>query len=436
MGRSLKPGISFYRMDAGHITNKKVRLLYNEFNSDGYYIWKCLLDYGYGKWGYYFDMNDRDELELFALEYCKKNLATIQEVIAGCLRRGLFDQAVADVFKILTSDMMQETFLIATSERRAKGSIFEMCQDWLLLDFSKEAPPKILIVPCKNKIVPPKKGNDLPKNPQRREEKNRVEERKGEETRTTPEGVSGASAPASDAREVWKGLEKSKKSLIGFIDANNPDFIEPYAALWNLFAEGRKMPRIESLSPTRKKKLAVRLKQKTFRFVDILTRAGQAGDFLLTKKWFTFDWILENETNHVKLLEGNYDPPLRDPAGGGSSGPAIDMAAVEKLYQLFRMGQLKRELVQEKHCELLLEKGLIELDEQFIQQAIPIRVQALTGTNVSAEWRMIMAYENGGWPTDSDCEADRPHRERTAKKLALIDLFKSLLALGKEKIEP
>ena len=53
-------------MDSGHITNKKVRLLCNEFDSDGYYIWSSLVDYGYGKWGYYFDMNDTEELELFA----------------------------------------------------------------------------------------------------------------------------------------------------------------------------------------------------------------------------------------------------------------------------------------------------------------------------------------------------------------------------------
>ena len=47
-------------MNSGHIRNKKVRLLFNEFDSDGYYIWSCLLDYAYETWGYYFDTNDKE----------------------------------------------------------------------------------------------------------------------------------------------------------------------------------------------------------------------------------------------------------------------------------------------------------------------------------------------------------------------------------------
>jgi hypothetical protein len=164
-------------MDSGHILNKKIRLLFNEFDSDGYYIWHALVDYGYGKWGYYFDMNDRDELELFASEYCKKKVSAIQEVIAGCIRRGLFDKTVADMFGILTSDMMQETFLIATSERRAKDTYFEMRQEWVLIDLSSDVPKNIVIVPGNNLIVPPKNQENPPNNPQIREDKSRKEER-------------------------------------------------------------------------------------------------------------------------------------------------------------------------------------------------------------------------------------------------------------------
>jgi hypothetical protein len=153
MARNVKPGITFYRMDSGHIINKKIRLLYNEFGADGYYIWSSLIDYAYCYNGYYFDLRDKEQLELFASDYCKKKIATINEVIQGCIRRGLFSKAVADPFGILTSAMMQEVFLYATSERRKKGSIFEMQNDWLLLQF-ETVPVNIKIVPVNNGILP------------------------------------------------------------------------------------------------------------------------------------------------------------------------------------------------------------------------------------------------------------------------------------------
>jgi hypothetical protein len=159
------------------------------------------------KWGYYFDMRDPDELELFASEFCKKKLTTIQEVIAGCIRRGLFDKAVADLSGILTSDMMQDTFLIATSERRAKDSLFEMHQEWLLLDFSKEVPRNIEILRGKTGILPPKKGIIPPNNSQRRGEKKIEEEKRQEEKR--PE--SGA-PPAP--RDRIGGEERERKKFI------------------------------------------------------------------------------------------------------------------------------------------------------------------------------------------------------------------------------
>lgn len=141
-------------MDSGHILNKKVRLIYNEFQADGYYIWSCILDYAYGKWGWYFDTSDEEEMELFASEYCRQKLSKIREVITGCLRRGLFDEAVFNVSKVLTSEMMQEVFVYATADRRNKGSVFEMQRDWLLLHFDE--------IPRNLTILPPNNGNSSP----------------------------------------------------------------------------------------------------------------------------------------------------------------------------------------------------------------------------------------------------------------------------------
>jgi len=188
MGRNVKPGISFYRMDSGHILNKKVRLLCNEFDSDGYYIWSCLVDYAYLNYGYYFNLNDKEEVELFASEFCKKKPSLVHEVIRGCIIRGLFDKYVADSFKILTCEMMQEVFLFATSERRAKGSTFKMQQDWLLLDFSAKIPLNIEIVQGKNKIF-------HRNNPQTKQDNTETRQELLAGKAATPEGILKDSSP-------------------------------------------------------------------------------------------------------------------------------------------------------------------------------------------------------------------------------------------------
>lgn len=164
MARNVKPGISFYRMDTGHVLNPKVRLLLNEFGSDGYYVWKCLIDYGYGKWGYYFDLKDKDLLELFATDYCRKSIKLINEVIAGCLRRGLFDKTVAELFGVLTCEMMQDVYIIATQERRKKGSELEMIQEYLLCDLSQHVTNNLIITPFQHQIgaIPPGKNSIIP----------------------------------------------------------------------------------------------------------------------------------------------------------------------------------------------------------------------------------------------------------------------------------
>lgn len=430
-GRTVKPGISFYRIDSGHILNKKVRLLYNEYDSDGYYIWSCLLDKAYGDWGYYFDMNDSEEMELFAAEYCKKKLTLIQEVISGCIRRGLFDKTVADLSGVLTSAMMQETFLVATSERRAKGTIFDMHKEWVLLDFSQEVPPNISIVPVKKRIIPGNKSIVPPKNSQRREDK-RIEEKKREED-TPPSGDGGPSAAPPDPKEVFKGLEKTKKSLYTFIAAYKPDFIEPYYELWNFFASERKKPLVTKINDARRKKFHTRLKEKAFDFLKILTKAGHAGDFLSTSKWFTWDWIMDSESNYLKVIEGNYDPDLKKDPGKASDPPA-DAKAVEFLYQRFLENSLEVKFIKETHCNYLLDAGLIELDERFVLQAVAQRIKNLPGSNQAADIRMLQAYEAGTWPADPDCKADEPNRTRIAKKFALLEFFQQSKLLNRQTI--
>jgi len=108
--------------------------------------------------------------------------------------------------------------------------------------------------------------------------------------------------------DEFKNLKKDKVGLINFINTHKPTFIEPYFNLWNLWAEERNMPQVISITDKRKMKFRTRCSEKEFDFIKILTKASKS-DMILTSasKWFSFDWILENSGNYLKVLEGNYD---------------------------------------------------------------------------------------------------------------------------------
>jgi hypothetical protein len=123
-----------------------------------------------------------------------------------------------------------------------------------------------------------------------------------------------------ELQEKYAEVPKDKKCIHEFIRDNRPTFPDPYIDLWNLFAEQFNIPGVKSKSTNRIRKLKIRLSEQQFDFSQIIRKATHAGDFLLTSNWFTFDWIIENQENYLKLLEGNYDKKeLPKSAPGGPS---------------------------------------------------------------------------------------------------------------------
>lgn len=114
--------------------NKKVKLIFNEFDSHGPWVWECLKCEIYEKKGYYFDISDPDELMLFASDVCKKPVPLVKEIINGCVRRGLLDESVFNTFKVLTSDRIQFNYLDGTREPRKKGYGIELINEYLVIE--------------------------------------------------------------------------------------------------------------------------------------------------------------------------------------------------------------------------------------------------------------------------------------------------------------
>lgn len=121
-------------------------------------------------------------------------------------------------------------------------------------------------------------------------------------------------ASESDYKELVKDLDGKELKVIwsglkDFIDTHKPNFIEPYFDAWNLYAGFYKLSRAEIINDDRKKKFRTRIAEPGFDFIKVLEKI-KLSDLLLGKtgKWrVSFDWILENQSNYIKILEGNYD---------------------------------------------------------------------------------------------------------------------------------
>jgi uncharacterized protein YdaU (DUF1376 family) len=79
---------------------------------------------------------------------------------------------------------------------------------------------------------------------------------------------------------------------------------------WNRYAEKQGIPRIKGLSAGRRTKLAERMTEKEFdlsRIIETLKEADFATGAMTSGWKATFDWVIENDTNYLKILEGNFD---------------------------------------------------------------------------------------------------------------------------------
>jgi hypothetical protein len=126
----------------------------------------------------------------------------------------------------------------------------------------------------------------------------------------SPDGDEGAFAPSV---KEYERLDKNKKTIYEFICINKPQFIEPYKDFWNLFAQEKSLAQVKTINDQRKRKFKVRLKEKAFNLCEILRKAAQSEYLMTSGNWFSFDWIIENDSNYLKVLEGNYDKKGRLP---------------------------------------------------------------------------------------------------------------------------
>lgn len=175
----------------------------------------------------------------------------------------------------------------------------------------------------------------------------KVKEIKGKEINTLEKGAQGGGAgggvgdvvpgPAQDLdqktidlKTEYKKTAKDKVSVIAFVEAHKPDFFEPYFDLWNFFAGERKLPKAAERTRARERQFAVRIKEKKFDFIRILSVA-KSSEFILKGNWFTLDFILKSEANYLKVLEGNYIQKTEKKLNGHQQQPERPTVEGQKL---------------------------------------------------------------------------------------------------------
>lgn len=100
-------------------------------------------------------------------------------------------------------------------------------------------------------------------------------------------------------------LSKLSKEEIAELYKQYPKDIKVNVCMWNFFADKHKLSKVVKITKCRTDKFNTRIKSKDFDLWQIMEKAKNQT-FLLDGSWFGFDWIIENDTNYVKILENKY----------------------------------------------------------------------------------------------------------------------------------
>ncbi len=92
---------------------------------------------------------------------------------------------------------------------------------------------------------------------------------------------------------------------------DNVKDLKHYVSLWNEKANEFGLSKIISLNESRKTKLRTRLKEPNFDFEQIIDKIQIDTPFLISGDWrVDFDFIIKNDNNYIKILEGKYKKEL------------------------------------------------------------------------------------------------------------------------------
>jgi len=140
------------------------------------------------------------------------------------------------------------------------------------------------------------------------EDKNGVNEtQKGGFSENKKGGFDNSKSYKDKDKEKDKDKDKKEKT---YKKENSSDELQTFVKVWNDYAEKYKLSKVKELTSKRKKKLKSRLRENS-NFLNDFEEALKQTEYSSFLKGDTgwrmdFDWLIANDTNYVKVIEGAY----------------------------------------------------------------------------------------------------------------------------------
>ena len=127
MARKAEEGLQYFPLNTDIVHNPKIKLVVAEFGPKAWAVLLPLFCKIYREKGYWIDWLNEDGKLLFAKDECQCDVLFVDEVVAGCIRRGIFTNAVFNLFGVLTSDRIQENYL----EGKKRQKVVHLIRDFV-----------------------------------------------------------------------------------------------------------------------------------------------------------------------------------------------------------------------------------------------------------------------------------------------------------------
>ena len=336
MGRRVKKGLDYFPLDVDFFQDIKIRKLIRCQGGKALTVYIALLCNIYKEEGYYIRWDN--DLPFIISEQTGYEDGYVHEVLRNCVALGLFDKALFESEKIYTSRSIQERYREICGSSKRRSGIEEYC---LLSEDGEEneaSDPK-----KKGKTEPEKAGRGFISSEEIaiNSEEMRINSEEtpisseemrinSEETPISSEEmrINSEEMPiSSEEKEKFPPHPpiKKKKGVLSKGESSDEDSPKsappapPYGEvvdMWNSVC--RTLPRVVKLTDVRRMKIRQRLSEwggtptEQLATLRALLERVEASPFLHGASgrggWTaSFDWFFANESNWVKVSEGNYD---------------------------------------------------------------------------------------------------------------------------------
>lgn len=306
----LKKGLDFFYFDVTFYDDIKIRKLIRYHGAQAVVVYQLILVRIYNE-GYY--LNWDDDISFIIAEVAHLEDVYVNTVINYCIEIGLFDKALFEQSKILTSQGIQNRFFdfCVVSKRKVSAD-----SPYLLIDLSQKA---VKLSKLRNNseknddyseqsLIFSEESNSeepiIPNNSEKDYENSEFEQQS--KVKESKEYIDSSLRSESQSSDTPMTVKDDEINFLAFLDFFNRAIQEHHAQI----------PTITQISQKRQQMLKARAREHGKEALRKAVLNAVAAPFLngASDKPFvaSFDWIFR-PLNFVKVLEGNYNHAITNP---------------------------------------------------------------------------------------------------------------------------